>query len=89
MHAKSLQSCPTLRDPMDLRPPGSSAHVILPERRLEWVAMSFSKGSPWPRDWTQVSYISGTGREVIYALHHLRSPNTHSIIITIQKLQNV
>ena len=40
--AKSLQSCPTLCDPIDGRPPGSSVPEILKARILEWVAMSFS-----------------------------------------------
>ena len=37
--AKSLQSCPTLCDPMDHSPPGSSIHGILQARILEWVAI--------------------------------------------------
>ena len=41
--AKSLQLCPTLCDPMDYSPPGSSVHGILQARILEWVAMP----SPW------------------------------------------
>ena len=41
--AKSLQSCPTLCDPMDSSPPGSSIHRILQVRILEWVAIFFSK----------------------------------------------
>ena len=40
--AKSLQSCPTLCDPTDGSPPGSSVHGILQARTLEWVAISFS-----------------------------------------------
>ena len=48
MHAKSLQSCPTLCDPMDSSPPGSSVHRILQARILEWVAISFS---PDEMDW--------------------------------------
>ena len=40
--AKSLQSCPTLRDPIDSSPPGSAVPGILQARTLEWVAMSFS-----------------------------------------------
>ena len=40
--AKSLQSCPTLRDPRDGSPPGSPAPGILQARTLEWVAISFS-----------------------------------------------
>ena len=43
MHAKSLQSCPTLCDPMDCSPPGSSVHGILQARTLEWVAMLSSR----------------------------------------------
>ena len=52
------KSCPTVCNPMDL--PGSSVHGILQARILEWVAMSFSRESPWPRDQTQVSYASGS-----------------------------
>ena len=40
--AKSLQSCPTLCDPIDCSPPGSPIHGILQARTLEWVAISFS-----------------------------------------------
>jgi len=40
--AKSLQSYPTLRDPVDFRPPGSPVPEILQARILEWVAISFS-----------------------------------------------
>ena len=40
--AKSLQSCPTLCDPIDGSPPGSSVHRILQARMLEWVAIFFS-----------------------------------------------
>ena len=41
------QSYPTLYDPMDCRPPGSSVHRILQARILQWVAMPFSRGSSW------------------------------------------
>ena len=60
MNAKSLQSCLTLCDPMDCSPSGSSVHGILQARILEWVAISYSRGSSWPRDWTQVSCGSCT-----------------------------
>ena len=43
--AKSLQSCPTLCDPIDGSPPGSSVPGILQAKILEWVAISFSKNS--------------------------------------------
>ena len=44
------QSCPTLCDPMDCSPLGSSVHGIFQARILEWVAISFSRGSFQPRD---------------------------------------
>ena len=53
------QSCPTLCDPVDCSLPGSSVHGILQAWILEWVAISFSRGSSRPRDWTQVSCIGG------------------------------
>ena len=55
--AKSLQSCPTLCDFMDCSPPGFSVHGILQARMLEWVAISFSRGSSYPRDGTCISYL--------------------------------
>ena len=52
------QSCPTLCDPTDCSPPGSSVRGILQARILEWVAMSFSRGSSRPRDQIWVSHIA-------------------------------
>ena len=54
------QSCPTLCDPVDCSPPGSSVHGILQARILEWVAISFTRGSSLPRDGTRVSRIAGS-----------------------------
>ena len=65
MHAKSLQLCPTLCDPMDCSPPDSSVHGICQARRLEWAVPS-SRGSSWPGDRTGVSYISFTVRRVLW-----------------------
>ena len=45
--AKSLQSCPTLCDPVDGSPPGSSVPGILHARTVEWVAVSFSNACKW------------------------------------------
>ena len=56
--AQSLKSRPTLCDPMDCSPPGSSVHGILQARILGWVAISSSRGSPQPRGWTRVSWGS-------------------------------
>ena len=53
------QSCPTLWDSMDCSPPGCSVYGIFQARILEWVAISFSRGSSQPRDRTQVSCIVG------------------------------
>ena len=50
--AKSLQSRPTLCNPIDGSPPGSSVYGILQARTLEWSAIPFFRGSSWPRDWT-------------------------------------
>ena len=52
------QSWPTLCDPKDSSPPSSSVHGIVQARILEWVAISFSRGSSWPRDGIRVSYVS-------------------------------
>ena len=54
------QSYLTLCDPMNCSPPGSSVHEISQARTLEWIAISFSRGSSQPRDTTHVSYGSCT-----------------------------
>ena len=51
------QLCPTLCNPMDCNLSGSSVHGIIQASILEWVAISFSRTSSQPRDWTQVSCI--------------------------------
>ena len=59
MHVCSVsQSCPTLCDLVGCSPPGSSVHGIFQARILEWVAISYSKGSSWPKDQTHVSWVS-------------------------------
>ena len=58
------QSCPALCDPMD-SPPRSSVLGIFHTRILEWVAISFSRGSSPPRDHTHLSYISCIDRWVL------------------------
>ena len=52
--AKTLQSCPTLCDPIDGSPPGSAVPGILQARTLEWVAISFSR-----RDWETKNWSWG------------------------------
>ena len=74
------QSCLTLWDPMDGSPPGSSVYGIFQVRILERVAISFSKGSFWPRDRTHISWVSCTGWQILLPLSHLGSPvNTVSV----------
>ena len=55
--AKSLQSCPTLCDPMDCSPPGFSIHGILQARTLEWVAISFSNAGKWKGKVKSLSHV--------------------------------
>ena len=65
---KLLQSCPTLCESMDCSLPGTSVHEILEARKLEWVAMPFSRGSSQSRDWTHISYVSCLGRHFFLPL---------------------
>ena len=53
------KSCLTLCDPMDCSPPVSSIRGIFQTRILEWIAISFSRGSSRTRDWSQVSCTAG------------------------------
>ena len=68
------QSCLILCDPKDCRPPCPSIHGIFQPRVLDWVSISFCRGSSQPRDWTQVSLIVGrcftiwAAREVSFSL---------------------
>ena len=60
------QLWPTLCDPQDCSPPGSSVHGIFQARILEWVAISCSRRSFQPRDWTWVSRIVSRCFTVLY-----------------------
>ena len=75
VHAKSLQLCSTLWDPMDWSLPGSSVHGILQARMQEWVAISCTRGSFWPLNrahvschlhWHQGSLAPGKPRTTIW-----------------------
>ena len=74
MPAKSLQSCPTLCNPMDCSPPGSPVHGILQARILAQVAMPFSRGSSQLRDQTLISWVSFIGRRILYPWANPGSP---------------
>ena len=67
---KGAQSCPTLCSPMDCSPPGSPVHGIFQPRVLEWVAISFSRGSSQPKDRTGSPTLQAT----LYRLSHQGSP---------------
>ena len=66
----SLRACVLshvrLCNPMDCSPPVSSVHGIIQARILEWVAISYSKGSSQSRDQTCISCISCIGRQILY-----------------------
>ena len=73
------QSYPTLCDPLDCSPPGSSGHGILQAGILEPVAISFSRGSSWPRDRTRVSCVSCVGRQIKEARTHTSPMNLENL----------
>ena len=66
------QSCPTLCNSVGCSPPGFSVYGILQARILEWVAISFAKGSSWPRDHPGLLLC----RCILYCLSHQGSPFT-------------
>ena len=53
------QLCTTLHNPVDCNLTDCSVRGILQSRIPEWVAIFFSRGFSWPRDWTHVAYIAG------------------------------
>ena len=78
MHECSVaQLCLTLWDFMDCSPSGSSVHGISQARILEWVAISFSRGSSQPKDWTYVSCVYCNCKWIIY---HSASREAHICI---------
>ena len=64
------QPCLTLCNPMDCSPPGSSVHGIFQARKLEWVSISYSRGSSRPRGQT-VSLVSPVLAGRFFTTHHL------------------
>ena len=66
VHAKPLRLGLALCHPLDCSLPGSSVHGIFQARTLEWVAMSSSRGSSWPRNRTCICHVTWIGRWVFY-----------------------
>ena len=102
--AKLLQSCPTLCDPIDCSPPGSSVPGILQARILEWVAISFSNAWKWKvkvkllsrvrllaTPWTaahQAPPSMGFSRQEYWSGVPLPSPTMQDMELKIQLRQN-
>ena len=63
----------TVCNPMDCSPPGVSVHGILQAKIVEWVAISFSRGSSLPRNQTNISYVSCIDEQVLYHQPHLEN----------------
>ena len=72
MHA---QSCPTLSNSMDYSLSGSSVHGIFQARILEWVAISYSSGSSWPRDQTCTSTFVTSPHHTVISFFLSSHPN--------------
>ena len=68
------QSCPTLCDPLDYSPPGSSVRGILQARILQWVAISSSRGSSRSRELNLPLLCLRHCRQILYLLSHQGSP---------------
>ena len=68
------QSCLTLCDPMDWSPPGSYIHGIFQARILEWVVISCSRGSFWPRNQTSISWVSCIVRQILHFIYPCNKP---------------
>ena len=62
---------------MDCSPPGSSVHGLFQARILEWVAISFSRGSSLPWDQTHISCVSFIGKQILYHKSYPGSPNRY------------
>ena len=75
------QSRLTFCDSLDCSPPGSSSCGIFQARILEWIAISFSRGSSWHRDWTRVLLH---GRQILYhwAIREAHTQYIHTTIYT-------
>ena len=92
--AKSLQSCPTLCDPMDCNLPGSSVHGICQARVLEWVAIAFPAlqysclENPMDRgDWQAT--VCGVAKESVYDLETKQQKQQIQYITYIQNTAHI
>ena len=82
------QSCLTLCDTVTCGPPGSFVHRIILARILEWVVISYSRGSSWIRDQIHVSWGSCIGRQILFPESpgkpiHLSTPCQNNILYSL------
>ena len=89
MHAKSLQSCLTLCNPMHCSPPGSSVHGILQAIVLKWVVVYSSRGSSWPRDQTHICCLFLYWQEDALPLVPPGKPVRYFVVVVVQLLSHV
>ena len=73
-------------NPMDYSKPGSSVHEIFQARGLQQVAIPFSRGSSWPRDWIRVSWI---GRRILLRLRHQGSLKKEYLLNKLMQTQDL
>ena len=78
---RQAQLFPSLCNPMDSNPPGSSVHGSFKARILEQIAISYSKGSSQPKDQTRISWVSCIGRCILYHCATWASESeSHSVV---------
>ena len=82
MHA---QLCSTLCEPMDCSPPISAVHGILQAGILEWIVISYFRGSSQPKNQTHVSCF---GRQILNQLFHLGRSQNDSIKVLYSPFNN-
>ena len=82
------QSCPTLCDPMDCSPPGFSVHGIFQAWILEWVAISFSRGSSQPREDLVLPILSTLSQKNAHLLckQHIILTTTDGLFLVMLKI---
>ena len=78
-----IQSCPTLCNPVDCSPPGSSVHGDSPGKNPGKVAMPSSRGSSWPRDQACISYVSWLRGKFFTTSATWEDPNASSFTSTL------
>ena len=80
------QSCPTFCNRTDYSPPDSSVYGILQARILEWIAILFSRGSSWPRDWAQVFSHC---QQILHQLSHKGIPWERCQLIHVEGIMEI